>query len=80
MQSRDYVDIYHHKYQDIISVLDKMDAFVNKELSLQDRNIRLSEIVENLYRRLMLEYEVMRNQIKDNIVNMDAKVSSYGNF
>lgn len=80
LQSRDYVDIYHHKYQDIISVLDKMDAFVNKELSLQDRNIRLSEIVENLYRRLMLEYEVMRNQIKDNIVNMDAKVSSYGNF
>lgn len=80
LQSRDYVDIYHRKYQDAIKSLDKMDEFVNKELSLQDRNIRLSEIVENLYRRLMLEYEVMRNQVKDNIGNMDAKVNTYGAF
>lgn len=80
LQSRDYVEVYHRKYQDAVQALEKMDNFVNKELSLQDRNIRLSEIVENLYRRLMLEYEVMRNQVKDNIGNMDIKVNSYGSF
>lgn len=80
IHTQDYSEVYIKKHKAIMQSLEQMNRFVDKELSLQNRNIRFSEIVENLYRRLMLAYEQMKNDIKDNADNMYAKVKGLNDF
>lgn len=79
-QAQNSIETYQKHYDELVVRLKQINDFVDRELSLKNRNVRFSELVENLYRRLMIEYETMRNNVKENLENMNERVNGYRDF